>query len=248
MREARNQARLTQVGISLDNNISDSVTAVENKTLLANGSINNTPPATLSQVQCNTGDEITANPYGFYDPVDNNYYVTNPVYLGLGGIGSGLSTGNGGGGGGSGGGGGGGTAGGNNNNGNGWTGSGQAGGGSTPAVPSAVDVGNTGVYGGSLSGGTGTTGNQGNAGTGDTGSSGNQGNAGSNNGSLNGTSAVETGATTAYGSFAGSPYTNIIPANLNVLYTSKNLLPSTYTIPEAIDEVIRCNCDCWDMI
>ena len=215
MREARNQARLTQIGISLDNNISDSVTAVENKTLLANGSINNTPPAKLSQVQCNTGDEITANPYGFYDPADNNYYVTNPVYLGVGGIGPNSNTNN-------------------NSNNNGWTGSGQVGGGSTPAVPSAVDVGDTGVYGGSLSGGTGTTGNQGNA--------------GSNNGSLNGTSAVETGATTAYGSFAGSPYTNIIPANLNVLYTSKNLLPSTYTIPEAIDEVIRCNCDCWDMI
>lgn len=230
MREARNQARLTQIGISLDNNISDSVTAVENKTLLANGSINNTPPATLSQVQCNTGDEITANPYGFYDPVDNNYYVTNPVYLGSGGIGSNSNTNN------------------NSNDNNGWTGSGQTGGGSTPAVPSAVDVGDTGVYGGSLFGGTGTTGNQGNAGTGDTGSIGNQGNAGSNNGLLNGTSAVETGATTAYGSFAGSPYTNIIPANLNVLYTSKNLLPSTYTIPEAIDEVIRCNCDCWDMI
>jgi len=244
MREARNQARLTQIGIALDNNISDSVTAVENKTLLANGSINNTPPAQLSQVNCTTGDEVTANPYGFYDPENNNYYVTNPSYLGVGGIGSGL--------GGAGGtAGGGGNAGGNNNNGSGWTGSGQTGGGSTPAVPTAVDVGNTGVYGGSLTGdngltgigGAGTTGNQ--AGTGGTGGN---GGTGTTNGALSGTFAVVAGATTALGSFAGSPYTNIIPANLNVLYTSKNLLPSTYTIPEAIDEVIRCNCDCWDMI
>jgi len=171
MRESRNQARLTQIGISLDNNISDSITVVENKTLLANGSINNSPPAKLSQVDCNTGNEVTTNPYGFYNPENNNYYVTNPAYLGAGGA---VNVGNN----------------------NGWTGSGQVGGGSTPALPSAVDVGNA----------------------------------------------------TALGSFAGSPYTNIIPANLNVLYTSKNLLPSTYTIPEAIDEVIRCNCDCWDMI
>jgi hypothetical protein len=170
MREARNQARLTQIGISLDNNISDAITVVENKTLLANGSINNTPPAKLSQVDCTTGNEVAPNPYGSYDPEDNNYYVTNPAYLGPGGI--------------------------SNIGNNGWTGTGQVGGGSTPALPSAVDVGNA----------------------------------------------------VALGSFAGSPYTNIIPANLNVLYTSNNLLPSTYTIPEAIDEVIRCNCDCWDMI
>jgi hypothetical protein len=192
MREARNQARLAQAGISLDNNISDSIPAIENKTLLANGSINNTPPAQLSQVDCTTGNEITANPYGFYNPENNNYYVTNPAYLGAGGAGGGSGAG----GGGSGGNEGGSGAGGNNSTGSGWTGDGQTGGGSTPALPSAVDVGDA----------------------------------------------------TALGSFAGSPYTNIIPANLNVLYTSKNLLPSTYTIPEAIDEVIRCNCDCWDMI
>ena len=49
------------------------------------------------------------------------------------------------------------------------------------------------------------------------------------------------------GSFAGSLYGNLLPANLNALYTSNNLLPSTYTVNEAIDEVIRCNCDCWDL-
>ena len=245
MREARNQARLTQVGITLDNNISDSIPAVENKTLLANGSINNTPPAQLSQVDCNTGNEVTANPYGFYNPENNNYYITNPNYLGTGGIGAsgtvagGTGTGTGG------------TGTGGNNTGNGWTGSGQVGGGSTPAVPTAVDVGNTGIYGGSLTGDNGSTGIDGDGSTGNQsggGGIGGTGGIGTNNGALSGTFAVVAGATTALGSFAGSPYTNIIPANLNVLYTSKNLLPSTYTIPEAIDEVIRCNCDCWDMI
>lgn len=143
MRESRNQARLTQIGIALDNNISDSITAVQNKTLLANGSINNTPPAKLSQVDCNTGNEVTSNPYGVYDPNNNNYYVTNPDF---------------------------------------------------------------------------------------------------------GVSKLDTGNAEALGSFAGSEYNNIIPTNLNTIYASKNLLPSTYTIREAIDEVIRCNCDCWDLI
>jgi hypothetical protein len=49
------------------------------------------------------------------------------------------------------------------------------------------------------------------------------------------------------GSFAGSPYTNLIPPNLNSWYTSSTLMPSTYTVNEAIDEVIRCNCDCWNL-
>jgi hypothetical protein len=143
MRESRNQARLTQIGILLDNNISDAITVVENKTLLANGSINNTPPAKLSQVDCNTGNEVTSDPYGVYDPNNNNYYVTNPNF---------------------------------------------------------------------------------------------------------GVSLLDTGNAEALGSFAGSAYNNLIPTNLNTIYASKNLLPSTYTIGEAIDEVIRCNCDCWDLI
>lgn len=160
MREARNQARLTEIGVPLDNNISDTINPVQNKSLVANGTVANSATATLSQVNCTTGDEITTSPYGFYDPTDNNYYVTNPAYIGTGTTGTGT-----------------------NNN-------------LIQAVPSSVDTGNA----------------------------------------------------EAFGSFAGSPYTNLIPTNLNVLYTSKNLLPSTYTIPEAIDEVIRCNCDCWDII
>jgi hypothetical protein len=49
------------------------------------------------------------------------------------------------------------------------------------------------------------------------------------------------------GSFAGSPYTNLIPPELNTWYTSNTLYPSTYTVAEAIDEVVRCNCDCWQL-
>jgi hypothetical protein len=106
-------------------------------------SVANSPPAKLAQVNCANGDEINPDPYGVYDPNNNNYYVTNPNF---------------------------------------------------------------------------------------------------------GVSKLDTGNAEALGSFAGSPYTNVIPTNLNAIYTSKNLLPSTYSISDAIAEVIRCNCDCWDMI
>jgi hypothetical protein len=36
-----------------------------------------------------------------------------------------------------------------------------------------------------------------------------------------------------------------LPPNLNTAYTGTTLIPSTYDIPEAIDKVIECNCDCW---
>jgi hypothetical protein len=49
------------------------------------------------------------------------------------------------------------------------------------------------------------------------------------------------------GSFAGSPYANLIPPNLNAWYSSSTLMPSTYTVNEAIEEVVRCNCDCWNL-
>ena len=46
------------------------------------------------------------------------------------------------------------------------------------------------------------------------------------------------------GSFAGSPDSNLIPDNLSIIVT-----PSVQTIltpDQAIAEVTRCNCDCWD--
>ena len=56
---------------------------------------------------------------------------------------------------------------------------------------------------------------------------------------------VDTGQAAEPGSLAGSPYTRLIPANLNVIYTSDILLPATLTPAEAINAVIECNCDCW---
>lgn len=47
------------------------------------------------------------------------------------------------------------------------------------------------------------------------------------------------------GSLATSPYTNIIPPNLNTVYTSDVLPNTSYSVSDAIDQVIECNCDCW---
>jgi hypothetical protein len=47
------------------------------------------------------------------------------------------------------------------------------------------------------------------------------------------------------GSLAGSPYTKLIPPALNPIYTSGSLLPASLPVQAAIEEVIRCNCDCW---
>ncbi len=53
---------------------------------------------------------------------------------------------------------------------------------------------------------------------------------------------IVTGSATVPGSLAGSPETMLIPDNLSILN-----IPSTVLTPsEAINEIIRCNCDCWD--
>jgi hypothetical protein len=36
-----------------------------------------------------------------------------------------------------------------------------------------------------------------------------------------------------------------IPLNLDTEYTGSTMLPASYSIDEAIDKVIECNCDCW---
>ena len=49
------------------------------------------------------------------------------------------------------------------------------------------------------------------------------------------------------GSLAGSPEVNLIPPELDVYtYKPTTVEPSIYSPLEAIDAVIRCNCDCWD--
>lgn len=56
-----------------------------------------------------------------------------------------------------------------------------------------------------------------------------------------------TGASTVPGSFAGSSATNLVPPNLDIFNISATpLLPSTLTPEEAIDQVVRDNCTCWE--
>ena len=132
LRQARNQARLQEVGIPLDNNIDSTLTKQQESELIANGTLGGSVPSTLVT-------EIgSPEPFGYYDPVDDRYY-------------------------------------------------------------------SDGV-------------------------------------------AIDTGEAVEPGSFAGSRYRNVVPPQLSVIYASDILLPSTYSVQEAIDEVIRCNCDCWDNI
>lgn len=56
---------------------------------------------------------------------------------------------------------------------------------------------------------------------------------------------IATGAPIFPGSLAGSPYANIVEPQLNSVYTSDILLPASYPVQEAIEQVILCNCDCW---
>jgi len=157
LREARNQARLQEAGIPLDNNIENKLTTQQQAELIANGVLANSVPSTSGITPLNNGtytstepaslqtDLGSSDPYGYYDPTTDNYYNTNPNYEGNGQI-------------------------------------------------------------------------------------------------------IDTGQAIEPGSFAGSRYRNLIPPELSAIYTSDVLLPSTYSIQEAIDEVIRCNCDCWDNI
>jgi hypothetical protein len=58
--------------------------------------------------------------------------------------------------------------------------------------------------------------------------------------------AIDLGQAVYPGSLAGtSPY-NLLPNNLNTAFTSGTMLPASYSVPEAIEEVILCNCDCWN--
>lgn len=47
------------------------------------------------------------------------------------------------------------------------------------------------------------------------------------------------------GSLAGNPYQNVIAPQLSVPYLSGVLSAPTYGVADAIEEVVRCNCDCW---
>jgi hypothetical protein len=163
MRESRNQNRLVEMGVTLDNNIKDTLTNLEQSILAG------TPVVVGGQI-LPTG----TIPIATYDPTTNNLIITNSDY----------STNN----------------------------------------PS--DPGTTGF-------GTGGTDNI----------------IGENGDTTNSTAeVVDYGTSNTPGSFSGSEYANITSPNLNIYYISNTLLSSTYSIAEAIDDVIRCNCDCWDLI
>ena len=182
MRESRNQSRLTALGISLDNNINDTLPYDQQKVLIANGTL----PTGLSNPNIPSGS-TTANPNDPFIP--NTTIPSTPVV-----ILDGLEI--------------------------------------VPQPPGNINV-VTGEYVitnpdvGGLTGLTGLT----------------------NPNLVNQQpgSPIDIGLSEIPGSFAGSPYTDLIPPNLNAWYTSSTLMPSTYTVNEAIDEVVRCNCDCWNL-
>lgn len=162
MRESRNQNRLVEMGVPLDNNIKDTLTNLQQSILAGT-------PVVVGGQTVPTG----TIPIATYDPITNNTTITNPDY----------ST--------------------NNPADPGTTGS------STVATDNTTtETGGTNIGG----------------------------------------EVVDYGTSTTPGSFSGSDYANITPPNLNIYNISNTLLSSTYTIAEAIDDVIRCNCDCWDII
>ena len=56
-----------------------------------------------------------------------------------------------------------------------------------------------------------------------------------------------TGAATTPGSLAGSQETTLIPDNLD-LFNITHLQPSVIAPNQAVQDVIDCNCDCWDLL
>jgi hypothetical protein len=66
MRSERNQARLVEAGVPLDDNIPDSLSAAEQTELIANGVVANSAPAFPFNVA----------PAGYYEPATENFLVT----------------------------------------------------------------------------------------------------------------------------------------------------------------------------
>lgn len=55
-----------------------------------------------------------------------------------------------------------------------------------------------------------------------------------------------TGETNYPGSFGGSPEVGLVPPNLDIFDISCTIKPSIVTPDEALVDVVKCNCDCWD--
>lgn len=191
MRSERNKARLLEAGITTDDTIADVLPADQEVALIANGTVANSAPAF----------PFNTEPIGYFDPVTENFVVTNipvtgappnnimpvqPTVLGapISTVASvlGIGTPDG-----------------------------------IPIIPNNIGIGSPGLVGGEPVTGPGAGGGLGGQG----------------------------GGPIVPGSLAGSPYTKLIPPALNPIYTSGSLLPASFPVQAAIEEVIKCNCDCW---
>ena len=248
MRESRNEERLAKIGITLDNNIPNTLDEKTVEVLLANGTvpgaivglpIKTDCPVTSFTVPANSNTPVEVCAAGYWNPNDELYYVSQLPHiitnsqlgdLQLGSVDS--------------------TA---TRQGfdvktfeeNIWAGIISATPPSPPAPPTAIPAGSVTSAAfnlGPADNGTGPFGNG-------------KSSCGDNNAPI---SVIRTGdcitvgegipvefSPITPGSLAGTPYKNLIPPNLNTLFTSKTLSPASYPIQEAIDQVIHCNCDCW---
>lgn len=220
MRESRNEARMVEIGVELDNQIPNDFSAGIGNLLLVNGTVpvalsgipvvningnttnsvtTYTLPSVLVQTD-NNGNLITPSPIGYIDPNIDKFIVTplTVPYEQNSPIDNILKTE---------------TASPNGDNvlgpyGDG-TGPNRLG---DPAI--AVVTAGAGAAGGAVGApGTGTI--------------------------------LDQGQAVLPGSFAGSRYQNLIPNTLNTTLSSGNMLPAAYSVQEAIEQVIACNCDCW---
>ena len=83
LRESRNQARMSVVGIPLDNTIPNTLSMQEQKQLIANGTLAGSFPASLQQQDPTTKQVIESEPQGYYDTVTEQYITTDgPVSTG----------------------------------------------------------------------------------------------------------------------------------------------------------------------
>jgi len=230
MRQERNAARLQQIGIDLDNNISGKLDQQEVEILTANGTLpTGVEGVTVTGINGNVNNpsttftlpsNFTTEPIGYFDPNTTEFKLANvqpisPIQQILN------------------------TAQNNINNDNLL---GPAGNGTGPAQPiiSAISPISTGISKPSVNPKPGLV-----SAILEAGPAGTEPIAIITSGPISQGIPLDKGGPAVPGSLAGSPASNLIPPNLNTALTASVLLPSVYDIAEAIEEVIMCNCDCW---
>ena len=227
MRQERNQSRLQTIGIELDNNMPDTLSLPNLKSLLTNGTL----AGAVEGIQSPTGDLYTIPSWPANEtantiitPIPIGIFVANPVVnyttTSDGSILTGFvpST------------------------------AVKSGditpileGATNPIVNVLVPVGPASGPGISGIGGTGISG---------IGGTGISGTSGTGIGTA-GNSSISTGTGTGVANhivIIGVPSglnVNNLPPNLDPNYTSSTLFPATPSIAQAIEQVIACNCDCW---